>query len=86
MDEVTIVADIVDPHGHHLADALPKLKGLALYAEANGDVYRRIDAVAELDGTYKLLDLKEKNVRDAVLSATSAKSLYGSSVAVDYVV
>lgn len=30
----TIVADIVDPHGIHLSDALTKLKGLARYAEA----------------------------------------------------
>jgi type III restriction enzyme len=45
----TIVADIVDPHGHHLADSLPKLQGLARYAEANGAVYRRIEAVAMLD-------------------------------------
>ena len=80
----TIVVDIVDPHGHHLADSLPKLQGLALYAKANGAAYRRIDAVAELDGKYKLLDLKEEKVRAAVLASRSAKSLYGSSVAQDY--
>lgn len=80
----TIVADIVDPHGYHLADALPKLQGLARYAEANGTVYRRIEAVAELNGTYKLLDLKKQKVREAVLSASSAKSLYESPVAVSY--
>ncbi len=81
----TIAADIVDPHGHHLADALPKLIGLAQYAEANGALYRRMEVVAELNGTYKLLDLKEKKIREAVLSATSAKALYESSFAVDYV-
>mgnify|MGYP001137879770 CR=1 FL=1 len=32
----TIRADIVDPHGTHLADALPKLRGLAEYAQAHG--------------------------------------------------
>lgn len=85
LDDGRIVADIVDPHGHHLADALPKLKGLARYAEANSAVYRRVEAVAELNGTYKLLDLKEKNVREAVFSATSAQSLYASTIAVDYV-
>lgn len=84
-DDGAIVADIVDPHGWHLADALPKLKGLVRYAEVNGAVYRRIEAVAELNGKYKLLDLKEEKVRDAVLSASSAKSLYDSSVAEDYV-
>jgi hypothetical protein len=79
-----IVADIVDPHGWHLADSLPKLKGLARYAEVNAAVYRRIEAVAVLNGKYKLLDLKEEKVRDAVLSATSAKALYDSSVAENY--
>ncbi len=83
-DDGTIVADIVDPHGYHLADALPKLKGLARYAEANGAVYRRIEAVAELNGTYKLLDMKEEKVRAAVFAANSAKSLYESFVAVGY--
>lgn len=84
-DDGAIVADIVDPHGWHLADALPKLKGLARYAEVNGAVYRRIEAVAELNGKYKLLNLKEEEVRDAVNSASSARSLYDSSVAENYV-
>lgn len=84
-NDETIVADIVDPHGWHFADALPKLKGLARYAEANGAVYRRIEAVAKLDDKYKLLDLKEEKVRDAVHSASSAKSLYDSPLAGDYV-
>lgn len=80
----TIAADIVDPHGHHLADALPKLKGLARYAEANGGIYRRIEAVTELNGGYKLLDLKEASVRSAVFAGTDAKSLFESPVAVAY--
>lgn len=79
-----IVADIVDPHSHHLADALPKLKGLARYAEANSVLYRRIDAITELDGSYKLLDLKEASVRSAVFAATNVKSLYESPVAVEH--
>ena len=48
-----IVADIVDRHGIHLADALPKLKGLAKYAEANLSTYRRIEAVAKIDVNYR---------------------------------
>src|SRR5688500_15517874 len=35
-----VVADIVDPHGHHLSDAMAKLHGLAQYAEAHVTVYR----------------------------------------------
>lgn len=82
----SIAADIVDPHGHHLADALPKLKGLARYAEANGTTYRRIEAVAELNGRFRLLDLKEATVREAVFAATNARSIYEGPVAVEYVV
>ncbi|MBK8809527.1 MAG: DEAD/DEAH box helicase family protein [Acidobacteria bacterium] len=81
-----IVADIVDPHGHHLADALPKLRGLARYAEANGTSFRRIDAVALSNGVYRLLDLKEERVRAAVFSATSAKAVYDSAVAEEYLI
>ena len=68
-----IVADIVDPHGHHLADSLPKLIGLARYAEQNGDWYGRIDAISEVDGQYRLLNLKDFEVRKAISTAASAK-------------
>jgi hypothetical protein len=81
----SIVADIVDPHGHHLADALPKLKGLAAYAEANGQHYRRIEAVADLAGSLRVLDMQEASTRKAVLAADSAKALYESGVAADFV-
>lgn len=80
----TVEADLIDPHGHHLADSLPKLKGLARYAEAHGAVYRRVEAVAELNGTYRLLNLKNECVREAIYAAESAKSVYGSTEATDY--
>ena len=85
MDDGSIAADIVDPHGHHLADALPKLKGLARYAEANGAVFRRIEAITELDGSFRILDLQEKSIRAAIQHAPNTKSLYEGSVGVDYV-
>lgn len=75
----SIVADIVDPHGHHLADSLPKLHGLARYAEANGHLYGRVEAVSEVDGDYRSLDLKSPDVRAAVASALSAKAAYNSA-------
>lgn len=81
-----IVADIVDPHGVHLADALIKLKGLARYAELHAASFRRIDAVAVLDGEYRVLDMKEKAVRGAVRVTASAQSLYESVVAREYVI
>lgn len=80
----SIVADIVDPHGIQFGDALPKLKGLASYAEANRETFRRIEAVAEVGGAYRLLDLTEPTVREAIRKATSAKVLYESSAATDY--
>lgn len=79
-----IVADIVDPHSFHLADALPKLKGLVGYAERHSSKFRRIEAIAMLNNEYKLLDLKERSVRTAVLEASTAKSLYDSPFAQSY--
>jgi len=79
-----IVVDIIDPHGFHLADALPKLKGLAQYAEAHAQVYRRIEAVAESGGQLRVLDLTRADVRQTLMAATSAETLYKSVVAGDY--
>jgi hypothetical protein len=81
-----IVADLVDPHGVHLADALPKLKGLAKYAEANSASYRRMEAIAKIDDRYRQLDLAKQETRAAIEIAASARTLYTSDVARDYVV
>ena len=81
----SIVADIVDPHGTQFSDAIPKLRGLAKYAAIHGDAFRRIEAVAKLGDTFKVLDLTEKAVRLAVETATSTKALYESEIAADYV-
>jgi len=80
----SVVADIVDPHGIQFADALPKLKGLARYAEANPGTYRRIEAVAKIDEQYRVLDLLNAEVRTAALAATLAKALYTRSAGRDY--
>jgi hypothetical protein len=79
-----VVVDIIDPHGFHLADALPKLQGLARYAETHSQFYRRIEAVAETGGKMRVLDLTRVNVRDAVMAATGAGALYKCAVAGDY--
>jgi type III restriction enzyme len=80
-----VVADIVDPHGTHLADALPKLKGLALYAKTHAQVYRRIISVAEVKkDKLRALDLKREDVRDAIGSAENAVSLFAGPLAADY--
>ncbi|MCT1997062.1 DEAD/DEAH box helicase family protein [Brachybacterium muris] len=79
-----IVVDLVDPHGHHLSDALPKLRGLADFAEQYGSEFRRIESVAETGGVLKVLDLTKHHVRQAVRDATDAKALYESALARRY--
>lgn len=80
----TVAVDLVDPHGHHLADALPKLRGLADFAERFAEDFRRIESVAETGGTLRVLDITKPRVRQAIRDARSAKALYESGVASDY--
>lgn len=80
----SVVADIVDPHGHHLSDALPKLQGLAVYAETHEKTYRRIESVAESSGKLRVLDLTKKEVRQAIAHAKDAASLFAGGLAKDY--
>lgn len=80
-----IAADIVDPHGHHLAEALPKLRGLSAYFEENFKSYRRFESVAETNGTYRVLDLTNAKVREAIRKAETAIELYRGKLASDYI-
>ena len=80
----TVVTDIVDPHGIHLADALPKLQGLALYAETHAKNYRRIESVAEAMGKLRVLDLTNEDVRKGIATANDAASLFSGALAKDY--
>jgi hypothetical protein len=82
--EGNFVADLVDPHGLQYADALPKLQGLAKYAENHATVYRRIESVAEAGGVLRVLDLKRPDVRDAIRKAMDAPSIFRSALASDY--
>ena len=80
-----IKASIVDPHGHHLEDADVKLKALASFAKTFGDEFHRIEAVAEVDGHMRVIDMQVAAVRDAVLAAAEkALGVYRSDIAVDY--
>jgi hypothetical protein len=80
----TVAADIVDPHGLHLADALPKLQGLALYANTHARVYRRIESVADAMGKLRVLDLTKEDVRNRIAVAKDAASLFTGELARDY--
>lgn len=79
-----VAVDLVDPHSLHLADALPKLQGLALYAESHASAYRRIESVAEASGKLRVLDLTRAEVRAAIKDAKGAKGLYEGTLASDY--
>lgn len=80
----TIVADIVDPHGDHLADSLPKLRGLADYVEKHGTQFGRIEGVAEVNGGYRTLNLKSAEVRDLVRKVTTSREAYLDPLSLPY--
>ena len=80
----SIAADIIDPHGAHFADSIPKLRGLAAYAASYGKKFRRIDAVAKIGENFRVLDLQEEHVREAIADANSVTALYESAVGGDY--
>ena len=76
---------IVDPHGPHLADALPKLRGLADFAAEYGASFHRIESVAQMpDDTLRVLDFADPSVREAVAGAVDAQTLYDSDAATNY--
>ena len=86
LDNGKVVADLIDPHGLHLADALPKLKGLAAYAETHAGAYRRMQSIAAVKGRLRSLDLTSETVRKAIINATDAVSLFdaGETFTEDY--
>lgn len=81
MSDGSIGVSLVDPHGDQYGDALPKVKGLAKYAEEHGYHYLRIDSLAEVNGKMRVLDLKSPLTRKAVLETpdgNGVKTLYAS--------
>lgn len=61
----TLKPAIVDPHLKS-DDSLPKLRGLADYAEAHGDQFTRIWSLIKEGTQMRYLDLKDERVRKAV--------------------
>lgn len=80
----SIATDIIDPHGFHLSDALPKLKGLAKYAQVNAKHFRRIEAVAEVGRQLKVLDLTDESIRAEIEKCENAEALFKSQFAQIY--
>lgn len=80
-----IVASIVDPHGIHLDDAAIKLKALAKFAGDHGNAFHRIEALAEVDGKMKVIDMQLDTVREAILAGREpAVDIYRSNLSVEY--
>lgn len=69
-------ANIVDPHGHWLPDAIWKLHGMARYAEVYGDQYHRIESISRIDGELRVLDFTSHHVRAHVLDESDADFAY----------
>ncbi len=85
--EGEVKASIVDPHGTHLDDALIKLKALAEFAGTFGDEFHRIEAVAQVGNSMKVLDMTKAAVREEVLrGAGTAADFYASDFAADHIV
>ena len=83
-EDGTARANIIDPHGQHLADSLPKLLGLVEYDECTGGHFGRIEAVAKVGNGYRSLDLKDADVRAAIRLGPSAKALFDGPKAKPY--
>jgi type III restriction enzyme len=82
-----LAASIVDPHGDYLADAKAKLRALADFADSHGDRFLRIQSVSKAaDGSLRVLDLLEADVRKAVRTYEGGKvsPLYESEHATSY--
>lgn len=69
-------ASLVDPHGHHLADALPKIRGLVRFYKANPDAWFRMETVSMFDDVVRGLDITDAKVRERIAEALSAEELY----------
>ena len=84
-DSENMRVSIVDPHGHHLADALLKLRGLAEFAATHGESFHRIESVARMkDGTLRVLDISNPHIRETITEAEDIQALYLGGEGNDY--
>ena len=63
---------VVDPHGLHLADTMPKLKGIARYVEDFGETFSRYWFVSDYKGQATYLDMKDAETRVMIDTASDA--------------
>lgn len=75
-DQGDIRPSVIDPHGHHLADAGDKLRGLAAYAERHGDKLARVlGVIKDSNGNFRALDLKDATVRSALVGVNTKDAI-----------
>lgn len=79
-----VIAEIVDPHGSHLDDFLPKLRGLANYAAKHGRIFARVQSITEIGGRKRCIDLCDQKSRKIVRKAKSLSEVFESDEARDY--
>lgn len=70
-DSGDLVADVLDPHGLFFADAVDKAKGFAEYAATLSEAtprppVDRLEAIAEVDGAMRRLDMADPELRARV--------------------
>lgn len=68
-----IVSSIIDPHAQSLSDSVPKLKGLAKYAQTHGHQYQRIESVIKINDVFYSLNMKDKAVQTAIANYRDAR-------------
>jgi type III restriction enzyme len=70
-----VVIDILEPHGDHYADHLPKAQGLARYAKEHGEGLGRIEMIRMIEGKLERLDMQDDKIRAKVVKATTPEQL-----------
>ena len=63
---------------------MAKLQGLARYAALHADSFRRVEAVAEVNGKLRALDMTRTDVREALEGALSVRDLYAGALGKNY--
>ena len=70
-----VAVDILDPHDPTRADAVPKAKGLARYAEKHGARFGRIQILAKTGDQLRRLELTDTKIREALAVAETSEAL-----------
>ena len=68
----TLSASIVDPHGTHYDDAVPKLRGYAAYAQMHPSAFRSLLAIDRLNGVILAVPMHDSGVRGRVTALIEA--------------